>query len=602
MRLGLVVEVTLAVEVVSTAIEVVVAVVKKVVGMVVTMLAAVGIGEGYGGSHNSDDAAYGRGSHDCGDAVCLCELRFIWRIVLAMVIGFLGLSFGTMGGGGGIFIPMLTLIVGFDTKGDTYLTVIIYERDCASSPSNLTIVSSASLLWILKASSSMAENELHLTDNSADTADGCSLFLELPENDPLFNKKKVLLEAAGFDINKHFYFEISLYFAVGDVLHAAEYCSFRNELEALHSVLSLIDNRIMSCENMLAVLQVLRKSTLDMIYELGSKIRCGTTIFENINADRENRLLQWGQSNDVQGAGRGAIAREDLKVGDVALDIPVSVIISEDVVYESDMFTILENINGISSDTMLLFWSTKEKHNGDSRFRVYLDTLPEAFNTGVPICLIRRGWVVEVETTMMVARFAVVLVLAIGKMVLVEVLAGERRGMANAVGLVGGYCGVAVAWCCTKSSHGLLLVGTGGLDVDGYPIVILAGRCKEKEELRTKKKRKKTGRRFMACGAENEDPCEYFIWIDPPMCERAVQVIPGLLRRINGNAEEVRRLMVQIEGKQEQLVTYEKKLISYQWKEKILWFVLLCSWMFFVMNFKSKRTANNSLLLEIGEL
>ncbi|KAK3023182.1 hypothetical protein RJ639_044169 [Escallonia herrerae] len=52
----------------------------------------------------------------------------------------------------------------------------------------------------------------------------------------------------------------------------------------------------------------------------------------------------------------------------------------------------------------------------------------------------------------------------------------------------------------------------------------------------------------MACGAENEDPCEYFIWIDPPMCERAVQVIPGLLRRINGNAEEVRRLMVFLLG------------------------------------------------------
>ncbi|KAK3023683.1 hypothetical protein RJ639_043564 [Escallonia herrerae] len=45
----------------------------------------------------------------------------------------------------------------------------------------------------------------------------------------------------------------------------------------------------------------------------------------------------------------------------------------------------------------------------------------------------------------------------------------------------------------------------------------------------------------MACGAENEDPCEYFIWIDPPLCERAVQVIPGLLRRINGNAEETSR-------------------------------------------------------------
>ncbi|KAK3031464.1 hypothetical protein RJ639_036524 [Escallonia herrerae] len=126
--------------------------------------------------------------------------------------------------------------------------------------------------------------------------------------------------------------------------------------------------------------------------------------------------------------------------------------------------------------------------------------------------------------------------------------------------------------------------------------------CRKSPIIKTSWTPKNPGRKFMACGAENEDPCEYFIWIDPPMCERAVQVIPELLRRINGNAEEVRRLMVQIEGKQEQLVTYEKKLRSYQWKEKILWFVLLCSWVFFVMNFKSKRTANNSLLLEIGEL
>ncbi|KAK3011051.1 hypothetical protein RJ639_012281 [Escallonia herrerae] len=55
------------------------------------------------------------------------------------------------------------------------------------------------------------------------------------------------------------------------------------------------------------------------------------------------------------------------------------------------------------------------------------------------------------------------------------------------------------------------------------------------------------------------------------MCERVVQVIPGLLRRTNGNVEEVRSLMVQIEGKQEQLVTYEKKLRSYRRKENILW-------------------------------
>lgn len=38
--------------------------------------------------------------------------------MLATVIGFLGSACGTVGGvgGGGIFVPMLTLIVGFDTK------------------------------------------------------------------------------------------------------------------------------------------------------------------------------------------------------------------------------------------------------------------------------------------------------------------------------------------------------------------------------------------------------------------------------------------------------------------------------------------------------
>ncbi|KAG5584185.1 hypothetical protein H5410_044619 [Solanum commersonii] len=46
------------------------------------------------------------------------ELEFSWRIVLATVIGFLGSACGTVGGvgGGGIFVPMLTLLLGFDTK------------------------------------------------------------------------------------------------------------------------------------------------------------------------------------------------------------------------------------------------------------------------------------------------------------------------------------------------------------------------------------------------------------------------------------------------------------------------------------------------------
>ncbi|XP_041024959.1 sulfite exporter TauE/SafE family protein 4-like isoform X2 [Juglans microcarpa x Juglans regia] len=52
------------------------------------------------------------------------KLEFSWRLVLATVIGFLGSACGTVGGvgGGGIFVPMLTLIVGFDTKSAAALS------------------------------------------------------------------------------------------------------------------------------------------------------------------------------------------------------------------------------------------------------------------------------------------------------------------------------------------------------------------------------------------------------------------------------------------------------------------------------------------------
>ena len=52
------------------------------------------------------------------------DLAFNWRVVVATVVGFLGSAFGTVGGvgGGGIFVPMLNLVVGFDTKSAAALS------------------------------------------------------------------------------------------------------------------------------------------------------------------------------------------------------------------------------------------------------------------------------------------------------------------------------------------------------------------------------------------------------------------------------------------------------------------------------------------------
>ena len=54
----------------------------------------------------------------------LQSMKFGWRIIVGAVVGFLGSAFGTVGGvgGGGIFVPMLTLIVGFDQKSATAIS------------------------------------------------------------------------------------------------------------------------------------------------------------------------------------------------------------------------------------------------------------------------------------------------------------------------------------------------------------------------------------------------------------------------------------------------------------------------------------------------
>ncbi|KAJ8640532.1 hypothetical protein MRB53_017226 [Persea americana] len=52
------------------------------------------------------------------------EMKFGWGIVVGSIIGFCGAAFGSVGGvgGGGIFVPMLNLIVGFDAKSSTAIS------------------------------------------------------------------------------------------------------------------------------------------------------------------------------------------------------------------------------------------------------------------------------------------------------------------------------------------------------------------------------------------------------------------------------------------------------------------------------------------------
>ncbi|XP_048443214.1 sulfite exporter TauE/SafE family protein 3 isoform X2 [Pyrus x bretschneideri] len=63
------------------------------------------------------------------------DMRFGWKIVVGTFIGFLGAAFGSVGGvgGGGFFVPMLTLIIGFDQKSSTAISKCMITGGAAAT-------------------------------------------------------------------------------------------------------------------------------------------------------------------------------------------------------------------------------------------------------------------------------------------------------------------------------------------------------------------------------------------------------------------------------------------------------------------------------------
>lgn len=250
-----------------------------------------------------------------------------------------------------------------------------------------------------------------------DSDEECSIVLELSENDPFFDEKKKLLRCKGFGPKEWIHLkcssgpswmndivkillqiariiqlnELELYFAEDDA--SVEFYSPRNELEALNSIVSLTDKSLSSCPHFHTnILQGLQQKIFDLISDFGDQNNMKGVLEKYHSCEREEHLIEWGKSHGVktglkiayvEGAGRGMIAGKDLKVGDTAIEIPVSIIISEELVLETDMYRLLKEVDGISSETILLLWSMKEKYNCDSKFKIYFDTLPEKFNTGL---------------------------------------------------------------------------------------------------------------------------------------------------------------------------------------------------------------------------
>ncbi|GJU68675.1 zinc finger, GRF-type containing protein [Tanacetum coccineum] len=68
------------------------------------------------------------------------------------------------------------------------------------------------------------------------------------------------------------------------------------------------------------------------------------------------------------------------------------------------------------------------------------------------------------------------------------------------------------------------------MDVEGK--IMICRRCGSVGVIRTSWTSTNPGRRFFGCSKRGTN-CGIIDWYDPPMCDRAVQIIPGLLRRIN---------------------------------------------------------------------
>ncbi|KAF3596067.1 hypothetical protein DY000_02020511 [Brassica cretica] len=240
------------------------------------------------------------------------------------------------------------------------------------------------------------------------------LCLELSEDDPFYQHKKKLLSSKGLGVKetvslsgplsqellnaaleKLLQFgrivnldKVEVYFG-DDACTPAGVYSVRNEISALTWIFSLIPTSSCKPQTLEAAL---REAVEVRIGEVVGAEEKEARVDDSYRCEKEIILVEWGQRNGVKtklqiaqidGYGRGAIATEDLKFGDVALEIPISSIISEEHVYNSDMHQILEKIDWMTSETMMLLWTMREKHNHESKFKPYFDSLQEGFCTGL---------------------------------------------------------------------------------------------------------------------------------------------------------------------------------------------------------------------------
>ncbi|GKE37018.1 zinc finger, GRF-type containing protein [Tanacetum coccineum] len=70
--------------------------------------------------------------------------------------------------------------------------------------------------------------------------------------------------------------------------------------------------------------------------------------------------------------------------------------------------------------------------------------------------------------------------------------------------------------------------------------------------IRTSWTNRNSGRRFYGCPTLSPTCVNFLRWYDPPMCQRSIQIIPGLLRSHN----ELEEIVAMVEEKQRKLLKF----------------------------------------------
>lgn len=95
--------------------------------------------------------------------------------------------------------------------------------------------------------------------------------------------------------------QTELYFVGVEGTTPMDSYSLRNELEALNLILSVINTSISSGTQMETnVLEDLRNATVDMLREFGNEKKVESKIIKNCSCDKEQTLLQWGETNGLR--------------------------------------------------------------------------------------------------------------------------------------------------------------------------------------------------------------------------------------------------------------------------------------------------------------